>query len=497
MADMGYVLKTLDTLVQELRNRLSDIQLYDDYYRGKHPLRFASQEFARNFGDRYTHFADNWTQVVADAPTERLSAMGIRLAGTSPGEAEFRSGDLELADIWAANEADAMSDMAWLDAIIAKRAFALVWGDPDTDEPVISWEHPSQAIVGYDPGTRKRRAALKLWADGDKEYATLFLPTEVYKFERSRIDDSGRTPAGVYVPSGLGDRDWKPRQDSGDKSWPLPNPLGVVPMVEAVNRPRLHGEPLSDVSGTVAMQDAINLMWAYLFNAGDFASLPQRVLLGTEPPKVPVLDNNGQVVGSKLLPIEEFMHKRIAVFSSPDAKIAEWSPANLEVFTKVIETQVGHIAAQTRTPQHYLIGKMANLSGDALKAAETGLVKRTEEKSVSFGRAVKEIFALCCLVQDNEAKAKQCRRGTVLWKDIESRSEAQLVDGLLKMKQMGFPLRYLAERYGLSPAEVERVMEMRQEEIESDPLLAMGRDEPMTEPGGVAGNDPNREDGDE
>jgi hypothetical protein len=88
-----------------------------------------------------------------------------------------------------------------------------------------------------------------------------------------------------------------------DDTWPMPNPMGMVPMVEFRNSALLDDKPISDLAGVAAMQDAINLVWAYLFNGLDFASLPQRVAMGAERPKIPILDDDGQVIGSGRTPI--------------------------------------------------------------------------------------------------------------------------------------------------------------------------------------------------
>ena len=468
MATLDQALAILHTLSEELHTRQADIERYDRYYRGEHKLRFASNEFARRFAQRYHDFSDNWCGVVADAPVERLQPIGIRVKGAPDSD----PGDSDLWDVWLDNEADALSDLAWLDAVIGKRSYALVWGSDD-DGPKISWEHPSQAIVGYDPETRARVAGLKRWSDGTTEYATLYLPEEVWKFQRPAYATSGYTNSGLFIPGA--ETGWRERRSAGDSSWPLPNPMNEVPLVEFANRPRLLGEPISDIAGTVAMQDAVNLLWGYLFNAADFASFPQRIVTGMDRPMIPILDEQGQEIGERPVDLEKFAVDRVVWLESPEAKTTEWSAANLDAYTSIIEVQVGHIAAQTRTPQHYLVGKMANLSADALKAAETGLVKRTEEKTEHFGRGVREVFRLVCLAQGDEAKAKAVRAGTVLWKDVESRSEAQLVDALQKLSAIGFPFAYIAERYGLSPAEVERVVKMKEEEAANDPVLQAGR----------------------
>lgn len=450
--------KVLDKLVLELQNRSDDVDTLDKAYRGDFRLKFASEDFRDFFADRYVGFSDNWTQVVADAPHERLQVTGIRLP-------EQDKGDAGLWETWLRNEADYFSDLALLDAIIAKRAYALVWGNDD-DEPRITFEHPGQAVVAYDPETRKRRFGAKVWVEDDYECATLYTPTEVWKFTRPRT-----TPDQTYevaLPTSY-TGGWAQREVDNEP-WPVPNPLGEVPLVELPNKPRLIGEPMSDIAGTMAMQHAINLLWAELFNAADIMGLPGRVISGAERPQVPVLDSEGNVVGSRPVDLKEFKKARLLWLEDKDISIDEWSAAPLDNWTKVIDKAVAHIASQTRTPAHYLMagGTFANISADAMKALETGLVKRTEEKTQSFGRAIREIFRLCALVEKDEGKADQIARATILWRDIENRSDAQLTDSLQKKAAMGYPFEYILELDGNNPREIERIMNMDAD----DPMMS-------------------------
>jgi hypothetical protein len=223
-------------------------------------------------------------------------------------------------------------------------------------------------------------------------------------------------------------------------------------------------------------------------NALDFTSLSQRVVLGADIPKVPVLDAAGQVVGTRPVDLAEMLKDRVLWIPGENAKLGEWTSATIDPFTTVIERAVEHIAAQTRTPPHYLIGKLANLSAEALTAAETGLVSKTGERVTYFSAAIRETFRLVALAQGDEGKAKAIRSGTVQWADIQFRSLAQKVDALVKMRQIGFPMEWIAEQYGLEPHEVLRVMELIEREREQDPMgqltKAIGQGEPDM-PGGV------------
>ncbi|ADE43447.1 portal protein [Streptomyces phage phiSASD1] len=458
-------LSLVQRLEAELMRRRPMIQRNSDYYRGVQALTFASDQFRKFHGDRYRNFADNWVPVVSDSPVERLTVNGMKPSGMT-------EADKELWRVWQMNGLDADSQLGFLGAVNSARSFILVWGNPDDEEtPEVTFEDAAQCIVAYAPGSRRKRvAALKCWDDGPRSFATLYLADEVWKFERPTIGTSSKT-----VQEQASDQEleaWVLR-DTLDEPNPQPNPLGVVPMVELPNKPTLSEDPVSDITGVIAMQDAVNLLWAQLFTAADYASFPQRIVLGAEIPEMPILDSEGKIVGSKPVNMERFAVDRVMFFEGENVKVTEWTAANLEAYTNVLEVAVAHIAAQTRTPQHYLIGKMANLSGDALLAAETGLVKRVQEKQLWFGQALREAFRLIALAQGEDAKALDIAAGQVVWADAESRSDAQLADALTKLKLIGFPFEYLALRYGLTPTEVADLMTMKDRELAQDPMGAI------------------------
>lgn len=465
MPTIQQALSLVQRLEDELMSRRPLIQRNSAYYRGIQPLAFASDQFRKFHGDRYKNFADNWVQVVSDAPVERMTVTGILPAGMT-------EADKESWRIWQMNALDADSQLGFMGAVNSGRSFVLVWGNPDDpDTPEVSFEDASQCIIAYEPGSRRRRrAALKRWDDGSRSFATLYLPDSVWKFERPTLGASSKSSQMQGVDEEL--ESWTLRESEMEPN-PQPNPMNVVPMVELPNRPTLTEEPVSDITGVVSMQDAINLLWAQLFTASDYASFPQRIVLGAEVPEIPILDDNGQIVGSRPVDLERFAVDRVMFFTGDDVKVTEWTAANLEAYTKVMEVAVGHVAAQTRTPQHYLSGKMTNISGDALLAAETGLIKRVEEKQIWCGQALREMYRLIALAQGDDTKARAIAGGRVLWADAESRSQSQLADALTKLRQIGFPFEFLALKYGLTPTEVADLLVMRDRELEADPMGAI------------------------
>lgn len=417
----------VERLDARLRDRKASVDEWDRAYLGEHRLDFLSRDFAEHVARQYEGFSDNWCAIVADAPSERTDVAGIELPETV--ETSDPSAEDRLWDHWLRNGCDEQASQGFLETFIAGRSHVLVWPDPD-GSPLISWEHPGQTIVAYDAEHRTRRtAALKRWKDEDgRQCATLYQPDAVWKFEQ-------------------GGNGWRPRARIDD--WVIPNPLGVVPMIEMPNRPRLGAEPVSEVAAALAIQKAINLLWAHLFNASDFASLPQRVIMGVEAPTVPILDEDGRIVGQRPANSDELARikrDRIMWIRGENPQIGSWPVADLEAYTKVVELLVGHLAAQTRTPANYLIGSMSNVSPETVLSLEVGLVQKVRQAQVHLDRPVREVFALAALIDGDPGLADAARLGSVRWRNPEVRSDAQKVDAAMKLSAIpGMPRSVIAD----------------------------------------------------
>lgn len=460
--------KRADGLYKKITKRAPEIKELKEFYEGNQPLAFASEQWQQSHSKRYKGFSDNWCEVVANSTSERESVIGFTL----PGSSKKRSRAEKLIwDAWLRNEQDSLSSQGFLEAAVARRSFCQVWGEADDGEPIITWRSADQAAVQYDAETgRKRVAAVVLWDDeeGSLEWMTYYTRDEVWRFKRSRLLKG----SGLILPSSF--------QLSG--GWSVDsfgaNHLGRVPVVEFPNRPVLGRGPLSDIKGTVAMQNAINLLWAYLFNAADHASMPARVVMGQEPPKIPILDENGQPTGQyQQVDPKHLTEGRMLWLTGQNTKVDQWEAAKLDVFTEVIEKAVGHIAAQTRTPPHYLVANkgLSNLSGDALKAAETGLVQKVRQAMEFFEPRLREVFQLIALQLGEDKAADKALLGAIEWRDPENRSDAQTSDAAAKDRSMGYPFEWILKKRGHSPAEREEIMEMKRREDEAllaDPALS-------------------------
>ena len=450
-----------EKLAKQIRDRNVVLASWEDYFNGKHRLEFASTEWRKFHADRFQDFSDNWCGVVGRAAAERRELHGLRLGD----DVEVQSPDERaLWDVWESVDGPAKSAAGWLSTTYLSTSYSMVWADSD-NRPTLSWESPFEVIVDYDPETAQPRYALKLWSDDDRDNATLYTADEVWKWSRPR--------SSLILPSAWNSLagGWMLRE--GTQAPVIPNPLGMLPIVEHPNRPQLTRGPISDIAGVVPMQNAVNLMWAYLFGAADFAGLPARVITGQAPPEMPILDANGQQIGTQPVSEEILKQGRLLWLTGQNSKIAQFEASKLDVFTAVVNVAVKHVMAQTQTPIHYIMGELGNVNGETLTAIELPLATKVRAGNKALTRPVREIFRRFAVVLGDLALADQCRVAIAQWKNPETMSDAQVSDAASKDKTIGWPFAAILERrYNLSQPEIARIQAMS----EMDPELSLARE---------------------
>lgn len=464
---MGWITR----LTRGLDARAPEMERYEDYYEGRHPLLFATSLYRRTFGQLFRGFADNFCGVVVDAVEERLNVEGFRVgqprpAGRVSTTQLVAAGDQDAWRIWQANQLDAWSGTAHVEALVKGEAYALVspfradW--PDDGTPLISIEDPLEVIVeGSTANRRKRLAALKRWRDDEGLMrCTLYLPDRIEKFIQKRDRRPVTNASQMTAMEGPAPVIWVPRQDPGDASWPLPNPLRVVPVVPLVNQPRLTGPGRSEIAPVLPIQDALNKLFADMLVASEYAAFRQRWATGIEIPTDPTTGE----------PIETFaaaVH-RIVSTAAPDAKFGSFEESDLANYVKAIETAVQHVATITRTPAHYLLGQSGTFpSGESLKSTETGLVAKARRRMRHFGESWEEVIRVAfAALGDPRSRVLDSE---VIWRDPESRTEAEHVDALIKLASIDVPREQLWEDAGYTPQQINRFREMRAADPTPDP----------------------------
>lgn len=422
---------------RELDRRAGPINRYWDYYRGEAHVLYATVKFRQHFGRLLSEISDNWCSVVVDSAVERLRVTGFRFGADE-------NADDEAWDIWQANSLDADQVLAHEEAGVSTLCYLLVEPpDERRDYPRISPLSPLEAVTLNSPeDARDRVAAYRRWVDEDGvPQARLYLPDRWIVLVGG---DQGRTGAALGADSSPSARfgTWQVADE-------YPNAAGVVPMVEMVNKPHLGRGGESDLDPILSKQDMVNKLATDMIVNSEFTAYAQRWATGIQLAS----DDEGHPI-----PPEQFLAdvSRVWFNENPEGRFGALPSGDGSVFVRQIEMLVQHIAAQTRTPPHYLTAGLGQWpSADSLRASEEGLVQKCRRKALGFGESWEEAMRVGFLYL-GDAERGRAHRLEVLWADPQRVSIAQITDAAVKARtSLQVPRRATWRMLGASPQEIE------------------------------------------
>jgi hypothetical protein len=433
------------------------LEAYDRYYEGQQPLTYMHPEILREVGDRIAPVIIGWPQLVVDTVEERLDVEGFRL----PDEVE---GDKDLWRVWQDNDLDEQSEQGHVDTLTMGRAAVCVGtNEDDAATPRVTVESPLEIFAEIDPRTRRVRAALRRVAEVESfttmthRYATLYLPdrTSYYEWQGG----------------------WKEvdRDEHG---------LGEVPVVPLLNRPRLragqrvaHGvtQPrygTSELAPIIPLSDAANKLATDMMLGAEFQALPLRGFFGIGPGDLE------DEMGNKLTALQAIMG-RLFTLKNKDGKEFQFPAASLSNFHESINTLARVTAAVAGLPPHYLGFTTDNpASADAIRSAESRLVKRAERKQRNFGGSWERTMRLVRRFQTGEWDVR-LKRLEVSWRDASTPTVAQKADATVKLFSTTprpiITLRQAREDLGYTDVQIGRMEAEDQQSALDDPLAEIAR----------------------
>jgi len=231
--------------------------------------------------------------------------------------------------------------------------------------------------------------------------------------------------------------------------------VGVCPVVRFANQMDLEGRVPGEVEPFIPVASRIDQTTFDRLVVQRFSSWVVRTIAGMAKPETPT-----EAAADKLrLRVED-----ILIASDPDTKFGSLPATPLSGFIDARDADVRDLAAVTQTPPHHLLGQMANLSAEALAAAEASLTRKVVERQHTFGESWEQTLRLSAHVAGDTTGASDFG-AQVRWRDMESRSLAQAADALGKLAQMlGVPVQMLWEKVpGWTQQDVERAKTMAAE----------------------------------
>ncbi|MFH9977936.1 phage portal protein [Streptomyces sp. NPDC017179] len=406
------------------------------YYEGQQPLAYLHPELLEELGEQLRQVVINWPRLVVDALEERLDVEGFRYA-------DDEQAAEDLWAIWQANGMDEQSQMGHVDALTMRRSFLVVGtNEKDPATPLVTVESPLQMQVDWDPRTRAVRAALKRWHEQDPltdaitdRYAALYLPGVTHYYAQTTAtswEETDRDEHGLEVP----------------------------PVVPLVNRPRtLKPGGVSELADVIPISDAACKVATDMMVSAEYHAMPRRVAFGVDEADFTDKDGNRVSVWSRLAGRIWAMTKKRG--GDDGADVVQFPEANLANFHSTIELLARLVAAMSGQPAHFLGLDTNNPpSADAIRSAETRLVKRAERRQRCFSGSYERMNQLVLRIRDGDWDPRATRLET-LWRDPSTPTFAQKADAVTKLVQVGLlPIEQGREDLGYTAVQRERMRQM-------------------------------------
>ncbi|MEU9795056.1 phage portal protein [Streptomyces sparsogenes] len=244
----------------------------------------------------------------------------------------------------------------------------------------------------------------------------------------------------------------------------------------------LEGRTLGVVEPMIPLQNRINQTIFDLLVAQTYTSHEVRYATGMAPPlQVEYLDEDGNITSDPALAVDarpklgpdgnplpaKINHnaRRFLFAEDPDVRFGSLPAGPITPLIESVDMSIRHWAAISQTPPHHMLGQIANLSAEALDAAEISLSRKIAEFRSLFGESWERVFRIAAEME-GDTTAQDDYSGEVQWRDMESRSLAQSADALGKLaEQLGIPKRGLWKRVpGITQSEYEDWEELAEDE---------------------------------
>ncbi|MFC9432692.1 phage portal protein [Nocardia sp. NPDC057030] len=351
--------------------------------------------------------------MVRDSFAQNLSVIGYRRATALENDPAWK--------MWQRNRMDARQAEVYGPALTYGAAYVTVL--PGEHGPVFRPRSPRQLLATYvDPQLDEwPQYALETWIDQsdskprrkgyllDDEFA---YPLDLGHISSLPLDPTRTVPisvAEIGEPIAHG---------------AVIDDAPVCPVVRFVNARDADDMIVGEVAPLLTDQQAINEVNFDRLIVARFGAFPQRVITGWS-------GTAGEVLKASA--------SRVWTFEDPEVKAATLAPASLEGYNALLEEMIATVAMKAQISPAQVVGKMVNLSADALAAAEKKEQRKLAAKREAFGESWEQVLRLGAAIDGDEETAIDSG-AEVIWRDTEARSFGAVVDGLTKLANVGIPI---------------------------------------------------------
>lgn len=399
-------------------------KMLDLWSRGEHESPLAPRSASRELRELRDVSVTPWGRLIIGAVTQALSVTGQRNASASD------SGTATFKEAWNFSSMASGQGAIYRAALGQNQSYALALPGrrPYTNLPTaqIRGVPATKMAAFYDSEGEDRFARFAMWGElqepsGDDPYVAMRL-----------YDDE----AVYYLACNTDGSDMRYVSQE-------PHGVGVTPVHRFSPHLDLEGQSMGEIEPFIPMlkrldQDVFDRLVVQRFN-----SWRVRYISGMAKPET---DAEKRAAAINLKTTD------ILVSDDPSTKFGTLDPTDIKPYIESHDADVKDLAAVSQTPPHHLLGQMANLSAEALAAAEASLMRKVEEYKLSFGDSWDQVLRSCAFILGqsygeeyvNEALDYETE---IRWKDSESRSLSQAADALGKIAdQLNVPVEMLWEQ---------------------------------------------------
>ena len=370
---------------QGIKLRGERVAKYRRYEKGEHDssLTAQMQKMLRLSSEgKLQEFCLNYCKIVVDKMSSRLQVSEI----TTKDEAQ----DTYISELLRLNDFDALQGVWYRAAIRDGDAFVMV--DPMT----LKWTSESaydgfSGIVAiYSSMQHIPLWACKLWSEADaKDLAgqeSGFVPMRILVYQSGQITAwQGQAGSQEVIDAGT------------MTEWPLDS-IPIVHFANLVDNYTQYGE--SEIRAAVSPQDVMNRTLHSMVMASEFSAFKIAWSIGME------ISKEGITPGAVLNLVLQDATGNIIIDMTPEqveflkaVRVGEFSATDISQYTNQLDAITKHVSQITQTPI-YGVTAEGNLSGEALKQLETGLIGKVHRFQRENTAAVRQLVEFTAKMQN-------------------------------------------------------------------------------------------------
>lgn len=200
----------------------------------------------------------------------------------------------------------------------------------------------------------------------------------------------------------------------------------VCPVVAFCNDEDLDGNVQGEISPVIPILKRIDQDTFDRLIVQRFGSWRIRTATGIDIPE----DAAGQSRLERTLAVNSLL-----ATNQKDAKFGTLDPTDLDGYIAAKDADLRDFASIMQVPPHHILGLSPNVSAEGLVEAQASLMRKMEERQHLFGESWERVMRLSAFML-GMADAASDFEAQVVWRDMESRSLAQVADALGKLSQM-------------------------------------------------------------